>query len=91
MGLTDENGDVRLMGRVDDILKVCGHKINPREVASVLQRHTSVAEAVVIALVDQRKRVQLKVRVRFWRARLEGGNLAGTPQCFGLKICRRST
>jgi acyl-coenzyme A synthetase/AMP-(fatty) acid ligase len=32
MGLIDENGDVQLMGRMDDILKVDGHKINPREV-----------------------------------------------------------
>jgi acyl-coenzyme A synthetase/AMP-(fatty) acid ligase len=58
MGLPDENGVVQLMGRMDDILKVCGHKINPREVESVLQRHTSVAEAVVIELVDQRKNME---------------------------------
>lgn len=55
MGLTDEQGDVQLMGRMDDILKVCGHKVNPREVESVLQQYPSVAEAVVVALVDQRK------------------------------------
>lgn len=45
MGLTNEYGDVQLMGRMDDILKVSGHKINPREVESVLQRHPGVAEA----------------------------------------------
>ena len=58
MGLTDEHGDVQLMGRMDDILKVCGHKINPREVESVLQQHPSVAEAVVVAVVDQRKNME---------------------------------
>src|SRR4029077_1001031 len=47
-------GDVQLMGRMDDILKVCGHKVNPREVESVLQQCPSVAEAVVVARVDQR-------------------------------------
>jgi acyl-coenzyme A synthetase/AMP-(fatty) acid ligase len=58
MGLTDEQGDVQLMGRMDDILKVCGHKINLREVESVLQGHPSEAEAVVVALVDQRTNME---------------------------------
>ena len=58
MGLTDEDGDVQLMGRMDDILNMCGHKVNPREVESVLQRHPSVAEAVVVAAVDQRKNME---------------------------------
>jgi hypothetical protein len=33
--------------------------------------------------MNAKKRVQLKVRVRFWRARLQGGNLAGSPSVLG--------
>ncbi len=47
LGMMDENGRIRLIGRLDDIIKVGGHKIHPREIEAVLQRHPSVAEVVV--------------------------------------------
>lgn len=47
MGAVDENGRVRLMGRLDDMIKVGGHKIHPREIETVLQGHPSVAEVIV--------------------------------------------
>ena len=50
--MMDENGRIRLIGRLDDIIKVGGHKIHPREIESVLQRHPSVAEAVVVGHRD---------------------------------------
>jgi acyl-coenzyme A synthetase/AMP-(fatty) acid ligase len=59
MGLMDGNGDVQLMGRMDDILKVGGHKVNPREVEVVLQRHPGVAEAVVVGVADQDKNMEI--------------------------------
>ena len=61
MGLMEANGDVQLMGRMDDILKVGGHKINPREVEAVLQRHPSVAEAVLVGLADPRKIMEARL------------------------------
>ncbi|MGB2637103.1 MAG: class I adenylate-forming enzyme family protein [Candidatus Acidiferrum sp.] len=61
MGLMEATGDVQLMGRIDDILKVAGHKINPREVEAVLQRHPSVAEAVLVGLADPRKIMEAKL------------------------------
>lgn len=61
MGLMEMNGDVQLMGRMDDILKVGGHKINPREVEAVLQRHPSVAEAVLVGLADPQKIMEAKL------------------------------
>lgn len=61
MGLLDENGEVQLMGRIDDILKVGGHKINPREVEAVLLRHSSVAEAVIVGLADPLKILEAKL------------------------------
>lgn len=61
MGLLDPNGDVQLMGRIDDILKVGGHKINPREVEAVLGRHPSVAEAALVGLADPLKILELEL------------------------------
>ena len=52
LGIVDEDGRIRLIGRLDDIVKVGGHKIHPREIEAVLQRHPSVAEAVVIGYPD---------------------------------------
>jgi len=51
LGIVDENGRIRLAGRIDDIIKIGGHKINPREIETVLQRHPAVAEAVVTGRV----------------------------------------
>lgn len=61
LGLLEANGDVQLMGRIDDILKVGGHKINPREVEAVLQRHPGVAEAVLVGLADPRKIMEARL------------------------------
>jgi long-chain acyl-CoA synthetase len=52
LGMVDESGRIRLIGRLDDIIKVGGHKIHPREIEAVLQRHPSVAEAVVVGHHD---------------------------------------
>ncbi|MDO8481023.1 MAG: acetate--CoA ligase [Nanoarchaeota archaeon] len=44
----DENGDIWLMGRVDDVIKVSGHRLGTAEVESALVSHPSVAEAGVV-------------------------------------------
>jgi len=54
LGMMDENGRIQLIGRLDDIIKVGGHKIHPREIEAVLQRHPGVAEAVVTGHRDPR-------------------------------------
>jgi acyl-coenzyme A synthetase/AMP-(fatty) acid ligase len=61
MGLMEASGDVQLMGRMDDILKVGGHKVNPREVEAVLQRHPNVAEAVLVGLADPQKIMEVRL------------------------------
>jgi long-chain acyl-CoA synthetase len=61
MGLSETNGDVQLMGRIDDILKVGGHKINPREVEAVLARHPNISEAVLVGLADPKKIMEAKL------------------------------
>jgi acetyl-CoA synthetase len=44
----DANGDYWLLGRVDDVMNVAGHRISTYEVESSLVDHTAVAEAAVI-------------------------------------------
>jgi acetyl-CoA synthetase len=43
----DEDGDYWLMGRIDDVVNVSGHRIGTAEVESALVSHPSVAEAAV--------------------------------------------
>jgi len=44
----DEDGDYWLMGRIDDVLNVSGHRLGTAEVESALVSHEAVAEAAVV-------------------------------------------
>ena len=44
----DEDGDYWLMGRVDDVINVSGHRLGTAEVESALVSHEAVAEAAVV-------------------------------------------
>ena len=44
----DAQGDYRLLGRVDDVLNVAGHRLGTSELESALVDHPSVAEAAVV-------------------------------------------
>ena len=48
----DEDGAIWLMGRVDDVMNVSGHRISTTEVESALVSHPSVAEAAVVGAAD---------------------------------------
>jgi acetyl-CoA synthetase len=48
----DEDGDVWLLGRVDDVMNVSGHRISTTEVESALVSHPKVAEAAVVGAND---------------------------------------
>ncbi len=49
----DEDGDLWLLGRVDDVMNVSGHRISTTEVESALVSHPSVAEAAVVGAADE--------------------------------------
>ena len=51
----DEDGFYWIMGRVDDVLNVAGHRIGTMEVESALVDHPSVAEAAVVGRADEIK------------------------------------
>jgi acetyl-CoA synthetase len=48
----DEDGDIWLLGRVDDVMNVSGHRISTTEVEHALVGHPAVAEAAVVGATD---------------------------------------
>lgn len=54
-GYIDEDGYVFVMGRVDDVMNVAGHRLSTGEMEEVVGGHPSVAECAVIARDDDLK------------------------------------
>jgi acetyl-CoA synthetase len=51
----DKDGYIWVLGRVDDVIKVAGHRLSSMEIESALVSHPSVAEAAVVARPDEIK------------------------------------
>jgi len=51
----DEDGDIWIMGRIDDVLNVSGHRLSTMEIESSLVSHETVAEAAVVGKPDELK------------------------------------
>ena len=49
----DEDGDIWLLGRVDDVMNVSGHRLSTTEIESALVSHPAVAEAAVVGATDE--------------------------------------
>ena len=49
----DDEGAIWLLGRVDDVMNVSGHRISTTEVESALVSHPAVAEAAVVGANDE--------------------------------------
>ena len=49
----DEDGYLWILGRVDDVMNVSGHRISTMEVESALVSHPAVAEAAVVGATDE--------------------------------------
>ncbi len=48
----DDDGDIWLLGRVDDVMNVSGHRLSTTEIESSLVSHPKVAEAAVVGATD---------------------------------------
>ncbi|WP_286960063.1 AMP-binding enzyme, partial [Arsenicicoccus sp. UBA7492] len=48
----DADGNIWLLGRVDDVMNVSGHRLSTAEIESALVSHPSVAEAAVVGAAD---------------------------------------
>jgi acetyl-CoA synthetase len=51
----DADGYIWVLGRVDDVIKVAGHRLSSMEIESALVGHSGVAEAAVVARADDIK------------------------------------
>ena len=54
-GKMDDDGYVHIMGRVDDIINVAGHRLSTGEMEEVVARHPDVAECAVFGVADELK------------------------------------
>jgi acetyl-CoA synthetase len=68
----DDDGDFWLLGRIDDVMNVSGHRLSTIEVESALVGHPSVAEAAVVGRADERTGQAIAAFVTL-RGNVEGG------------------
>ena len=52
-GYRDEDGYVYIMGRVDDVMNVAGHRLSTGELEEVVAAHPAVAECAVVGIADE--------------------------------------
>jgi propionyl-CoA synthetase len=54
-GFVDEDGYLHVMGRIDDVINVAGHRLSTGAMEEVIAAHPAVAECAVVGVVDQLK------------------------------------
>jgi len=70
----DEDGDLWLLGRVDDVMNVSGHRLSTTEIESALVSHPKVAEAAVVGASDETTGQAVCAFVILREAAGDGGN-----------------
>ncbi|GAB2463614.1 acetate--CoA ligase [Promicromonospora xylanilytica] len=73
----DDDGDIWLLGRVDDVMNVSGHRLSTTEIESALVSHEIVAEAAVVGAADD---TTGQAVVAFVILRGDHANRAATPE-----------
>ena len=76
----DEHGNFWIVGRIDDVLNVAGHRLGTSEIESALVAHAAVAEAAVVGKPDEIKGQGVVAFVT-----LKGGQTAGKELADALK------
>ena len=78
----DDDGDIWLLGRVDDVMNVSGHRLSTTEIESALVSHPKVAEAAVVGAADDMtgQAVCAFVILRDTARRRRRGHRRGAPQ-----------
>ncbi|QBR92624.1 acetate--CoA ligase [Nocardioides euryhalodurans] len=72
----DDDGDIWLLGRVDDVMNVSGHRLSTTEIESALVSHPKVAEAAVVGAADDTTGQAVCAFVILRESALEGGEAA---------------
>jgi propionyl-CoA synthetase len=96
-GYIDEEGYVFVMGRVDDVINVAGHRLSTGEIEETIARHPAVAECAVIARDDELKGqvpiglVVLKTGVILSDVELENQLIKHVRDTIGAITCYKET
>lgn len=53
--LRDESGLIRIVGRVDDVIKVAGHRVSTGEMEAAINSHEKITECAVVGIPDEIK------------------------------------
>ncbi|MFH1401721.1 MAG: acetate--CoA ligase [Parcubacteria group bacterium] len=53
--LYDKNGLIRIIGRVDDVIKVAGHRVSTGELEAAVNFHADITECAVVGIPDEIK------------------------------------
>lgn len=51
-GFKDEDGYIYIMGRIDDVINVAGHRLSTGEMEEIIASHNSIAECAVVGVED---------------------------------------
>ena len=78
VAVRDAEGYITVLGRVDDVLNVAGHRIGTAEVESALVSHPAVAEAAAIGIPDALKGEAIKAFVQCRSGHTPSDALAAT-------------
>ncbi|MDX5363208.1 MAG: propionate--CoA ligase [Pseudazoarcus pumilus] len=54
-GIRDQDGYYTILGRMDDVINVAGHRLGTREIEEAVQMHSAVAEVAVVGVADEIK------------------------------------
>jgi len=54
-GIKDEEGYHTILGRMDDVINVAGHRLGTREIEEAVQAHPAIAEVAVVGVQDELK------------------------------------
>ncbi len=74
-GIKDDKGYYTILGRMDDVINVAGHRLGTREIEEAVQTHPAVAEVAVVGVADP-----LKGQMPMAFAVLKDNSLADTPE-----------
>jgi len=71
-GYKDENGNIFITGRVDDVINVAGHRLSTADMEENISSHPAVAECAVVGIQDELKgQIPLALVVRKKNAEIE--------------------
>ncbi len=54
-GIKDADGYHTILGRMDDVINVAGHRLGTREIEEAVQAHAAIAEVAVVGVADEVK------------------------------------